>query len=149
MKKMVMFVMIIVAVVAMMTGACANDESYLKAYNDLNDYMKENDLYGLYHDHLDESSGIYKSYGTLNIESYASAYNVDYVYEDLNTWITNCYINQLEKHFPEYGKIYAFITKICDYNGTGIYRMIVITQKDLVYFVDGDQHATDMLITFG
>ena len=136
---------IIVMVIMMMVVTVAFADGYSETYDNIWNYMEENDLIEYYNGAIDDY-GVYGTIGILNTEGIKNELTSDCgSWDDLENWFAKWYEEKLMEFYPEYGEIGVGFTKIGEYNNTVIYHLTVAAENDIVDFIDGDQCIVDML----
>ena len=108
MKKVIVVVMMVVAMIAMMN--CANAQDYTEIMNKLYNYLDENNLTEKFNETVDEY-GIFGYAGGLNMEYLTKEYEIKDSWNDKDIWFRDWYEAKLEERYPEYGDVAVVFTK--------------------------------------
>lgn len=149
MKKMVSFMVAMMAVVMFMTVSYAdwNGEVFYK----VREYVENNGLDIYFNNEVNED-GIYMTYGYMdltNMSKYMESEIDESMLNNISDWFSDWYKEKLEEYYPEYGKIYIDFWLYDIYEDVNIYRLVVIAENDLVDFIDGEQQEVMALVAIG
>ena len=144
MKKVAVFIMMVVMTIVMVFNSALADRE--DDFRNLCNFIEENEmLFGKYYGTTE--GNVYYYYGRIDKEL-CEEIGINGSWDEPLKWFPNWYENVLEAECPEYGDVKIDMCLQDVYNGTNIYRIIIIGENDLFDYEEGDQTRIDVICVF-
>ena len=142
MKKLVGIILVVMMMVIF-------GNAYADAYDDLKEFVENDYRTSRWYNEDVSEFHIYREYGCLEFQKLIDYWGLDpkFAEQDPMEWFEEYYTNLGNETYPDIEMQITF-GPYDEYKGMKIYRIIVIGDSDLMYWIDGIQTMYDALVVF-